>query len=119
MSTALLIYLYVLFGNLRGLAIFFIALCLFFVLFSPMLFVFIDDEEEALITIKKIAKKLFYWVAIPSIMLIALYPNKEDLILIVGGTALISVAQTEEAQKLPENVLKAANAFLEGVYEAQ
>lgn len=44
------------------------------------------------------------------------YPDKEDLAFIFGGAIAVDIATTEEAQKLPDNLLKAANSFLEGVY---
>lgn len=43
------------------------------------------------------------------------YPSRTDLAWIVGGAGAIHLAQSEEAQKLPDNVLRAMNSFLEGV----
>ena len=41
------------------------------------------------------------------------YPSKEDLAWIIGGSVAINVAQMEEAQELPQNLIDAANKFLE------
>lgn len=63
---------------------------------------------------KRWLKSVCLWFCVTSI-LVVFFPDREDVALIFGGAALVSVAQTEEAQKLPENVLKAANKFLDEV----
>lgn len=48
------------------------------------------------------------------ILLNALYPSKDDLEFIAGGTVVLN---SEEVQKLPDNLIRAANSFLEQVSE--
>jgi len=40
-------------------------------------------------------------------------PSKEEAAWIIGGSFAFDIAQTDEAQKLPDNVLRAVNNFLE------
>lgn len=42
-------------------------------------------------------------------------PGKEEMAYIIGGGVALKISQTEEAQKLPENTLKALNRFLENI----
>lgn len=49
------------------------------------------------------------------LLVTCLIPTKEEIAWIVGGSVAYNLSQTEEAQKLPENTLKALNSFLEGV----
>jgi hypothetical protein len=55
------------------------------------------------------------WIFLPIWLLAAAIPDTEDLKYIIGGAVAWNVAQTEEAQRLPENVLRAANSFLEKI----
>ena len=46
-----------------------------------------------------------------------LIPTKEQLAWIIGGSVAVSIASTEEAKQLPENVLGAVNSFLKQMHE--
>jgi len=43
----------------------------------------------------------------------AAVPDKEEAVWIIGGTFAFDIAKTDEAQKLPDNVLEVVNKFLE------
>lgn len=66
------------------------------------------------IALKRTATGAFVLAFVFSLIASA-YPSRTDLAWIVGGAGAIHLAQTEEAQKLPDNVLRAMNSFLEGV----
>lgn len=126
MDTALLLYLYVVFDNVAGVCNAIITFSLIAMAINIIVFLIVwgedgtEDATKVLEKSKKLWKKIrLFPIFIASLLFITLYPDKEDLALIFGGTALVHVAQTEEAQKLPDNLLKAANAFLEGVYEEE
>lgn len=78
-----------------------------------------ENEIKTSSSDPEISSKFKFWfrVAIFSLFITgglrSLYPSDSDLRYIIGGTALFNVSNTEEAQKLPENVLRAANNFLE------
>ena len=80
-----------------------------------------EEIEEKYNTKRKkifgVGSKVFFPIFVVGILLQSMYPEKEDLTYIIGGaTALTSaqyVAGSEEAKQLPDNVLKAANKFLE------
>lgn len=138
MDTALLIYLYIVIGNLKWLvvivstigAIGSLATLVFGIIskFGTVTGNTSDYSCDRLYGDNLLPEAKWYHAlykatkpfAIASFVLLilsSLYPSKKDLAVIFGGTALVSVASSEEAKKLPDNILKAANAFLEGVYE--
>ena len=45
----------------------------------------------------------------------ALIPQRKDIALIIGGGVAFKAAQNESVQELPENIINAMNAFLEGI----
>tara|TARA_R110000803_G_scaffold8609_5_gene27601 strand:+ start:1959 stop:2357 length:399 start_codon:yes stop_codon:yes gene_type:complete len=51
------------------------------------------------------------------IFVAALYPSKDDLKYIIGGTAVVAAVNVEGFSELPENVVEAANSFLEDITE--
>lgn len=59
--------------------------------------------------------KMSIAIFIISSVLVAVIPNKSQMLILIGGYA---VTNNEQIQKLPDNVLKAANAYLEGLVEA-
>lgn len=63
--------------------------------------------------------KKFFTAFIVLTSLVVLIPDKKDFYFIIGGSVALSLSQNEEAQKLPNNVLKALNAFLEETVEAE
>lgn len=79
-------------------------------------------QDERFQDINKKAEKYFFQsIKILTVLLILrmVVPNKTEVGYIIGGSVVLNVASSSEAQKLPENVLKAANKFLEGVGEKQ
>lgn len=73
-----------------------------------------DRNEEAYATAFKWFKNTLKTIAFCMVISIFIPDNKQMLTLI-GGYA---VTNNEQIQKLPDNVLKAANAYLEGLVEA-
>lgn len=121
MSYAVLLYLYTVLTAVSSLA-FFISL---FLIISFFIFImsfvgtigYKDDNLIVRETFNKFLKKPLKWVLPICIAIILIVPSKEDMYFILGGSALIAVGKTEEAKKLPDNVLKAANTFLEKLQE--
>lgn len=62
-------------------------------------------------------KKVVLPTFLVTIILQSLYPQKSDLTYIIGGATVLTtadyVAGSEEAKRIPDNVLQAANKFLE------
>ena len=69
--------------------------------------------------VSKIYKNFICPLGLVVFLAMALCPDKKDLIFIAGGAATYNLSQTEEAQKLPDNILKALNTFLEGISEEE
>ena len=69
--------------------------------------------------VRKIVRswKLLVYPCVALTILSSFYPSKSDLAWIAGGTAAASIASSDEAKELPDNLLKAANAFLAGLNE--
>lgn len=74
------------------------------------------DDSRIFLWAKRFSIKAFC-LSITLSLIGSLYPSKEDLMWIIGGAGAIHVAQSDEARKLPDNVLRAMNSFLEGVGE--
>lgn len=72
-----------------------------------------DNEEYITTLVKKMTKRLFYAFCI-STTLVTFIPDKKDLMVIIGGGAIYDYVQSsEEVKKLPDNVVKALNDWLE------
>lgn len=69
-----------------------------------------DDEKEILYT--WIKGTILFFVALTIVGIFV--PNKDQILTIAGGYAVTNDA---EMKKLPDNILKAANAYLEKVNE--
>lgn len=77
-----------------------------------------EDRELRYSTISKSGWKWARGMAtlwLVSLFLSAFLPGEKQLLRIVGIGAAYHLTQTDEAKKLPDNVLKAANTFLESV----
>ena len=61
----------------------------------------------------KLITKVFIGVSIVALLI----PSTKDLQYIIGGAVAIEIVKSEEARKLPDNVLKSVNTFLEGFNE--
>lgn len=75
-----------------------------------------EDRELRYSTISKYGWKwargmVILWLV--SLFLSAFLPGEKQLLRIVGVGAAYHLTQTDEAKKLPDNVLKAVNTFLE------
>ncbi|MBL4753826.1 MAG: hypothetical protein JKY52_09580 [Flavobacteriales bacterium] len=53
------------------------------------------------------------------IFLASAVPSKYEIKLILGGTALVAMSQVDGVSELPENLVNAANSFLESVTEKE
>lgn len=119
MSYAILLYLYTVLTGLSYLA----ASIIFLLAIASAFFIALlaTDYEKNNIKVQeafnKVFKKPLKWLLPICIAIVLLVPTKDELYFIVGGSALITVGTTEEAKKLPDNVLKAANTFLEKLQE--
>lgn len=122
METAWLIYWYLSIGKLittvliisimLSMVFFFVAIVKWFIWANDDF-----DETEDIFMAWVRRWKIFVIPCLVSLFINAFYPRAESLAYIFGGAALVSVAETEEAQKLPDKVLRAVNVFLEGVAE--
>lgn len=78
------------------------------------------DEDSNFQKIRTTLINSIKYLTVPALLVGSLvdafYPEKEDLMYIVGGATVLSGGQymvnSEEAQQLPDNVLEAANKFL-------
>ena len=116
METAFYIYLYLTLSKV--IVLFEAAIALFIAISAAYCVAYsisLMDDEEIPSAIKGAYTKLAKVIIFVCLPIYLLFPDKEDIAYIFGGTALISIAQTEEAQKLPDNILEAVNVFLEGV----
>jgi|GEM_PF-6573344 len=132
MNTALLIYLYIVAGNFASAfaaAAFILAIGYFVPLSVMGLFSSfgsdthwssdeLSPESKGFIAMRRHFKSVVIALAFLG-SVPALYPDKDDVAWILGGAAAVHVAQTEEAKKLPDNLLRAANTFLEGISETE
>jgi len=114
MLEAFLIYLYLTLGNVVvWICIFAIAyaLVMFFGLFLVYLDKYADDDHKSLYR-KCLYPKTFLFF----LLLVCMYPSKNDLMFIVGGSVAInglqSASEIEGIKELPENLVNAANYFL-------
>jgi len=78
-----------------------------------------NEEKTPLYDWLVLTYKKFITAFIVLTSLVVLIPDKKDFYFIIGGSVALSLSQNEEAQKLPNNVLKALNAFLEETVEAE
>lgn len=129
METALLIYLYITVGNiLHGITpVVSVALAAYASAFILVGAVTgggretkyngdLTDESKVWLFLRKYLKNAIVTFGV-LVLCNSLYPDKEELAWIIGGATAVSIATTEEAKKLPDNVFRAANTFLEGVAE--
>lgn len=75
------------------------------------------EEPAAYAELHKKARSIYpYKTLFVFILITTFYPSISDLKYIIGGTVLIEggkmIADSKEAQKLPDNIIKAANTFL-------
>lgn len=118
MSTAFWIWLYLVVGKLASPGPIVLLCCLAamagFCIFMHLSIDEPSNAEKIFSSSVHIGKKVGV-VIVVLILINLLYPTKNDLALIFGGSLALDLAQTEEAQKIPENTLKAINTFLEAV----
>lgn len=118
----LLIYIYFVLQNLSSILLF--GLIGLLVLFGATLVFCLDEPSHVCEDFYKSHtvpwfKRLIYILVIPGFILTILVPSKEDIAWIVGGGITLNIAQSEEARQLPDNVLNAANQFLESIKESE
>ena len=114
MTTALMLYLYMVVGNIIEVGGFISVIsAIAWGVASGISWVEKADE------VFKLTRKLRWvpYVALLFIIANALLPTKEQLAWIIGGSVAVSIASTEEAKQLPENVLGAVNSFLKQMQE--
>lgn len=124
MTTALLIWAYITLGKVLSLAVVlsWVAVGLYVILFFTCWLDFEDNyhgqsSREDFFSVWKKRAKFVIILLVSCLFLNSLYPEKEDILYIVGGTVVLESGMwlmgNEEAQKLPNNVLSAANHFLQ------
>lgn len=127
----LLIYLYVVATNIVAMSGSLMGVCLtvggmLFVInltFIPMVRADNMHDEDAIKAIDRVyvqigrGIKICVISAVLTLFFVFFTPSVKQLGWIVGGGVAWNISQTEEAKKLPDNVLKTLNSFLEGVYE--
>lgn len=119
MEIAFWIWLYLFIGNLGWIVVASGVACAALMLASIGVY---DSVMGASDGVKKLHKRLLKW-SIVSVFVTGLiasaYPSPRDLQWIIGGAVTYHVIQNEEVQKLPENLLKATNTFLEGIHSPE
>ena len=117
MTTALLIWAYIALGNL----ITFLMIIFILGVIIAIPFVIITTVEgygaEQFKNFKH-KGKLFLGLTM-FVLLTSAYPSTSDLKFILGGTAIVAMTQVEGVSELPENLVSAANQFLEGVVDKE
>ena len=123
MNEMILIWVYLSAGSLVGvieavlvvlLVVSVIAAC-----FTPIIFMETDKSVSELLNsvYKCIPKKAL----LLALFLVCLYPSKDDLKYIIGGSLVINGVQAasdiEGVEKLPKNLVNAMNVFLEKAVE--
>lgn len=132
MNEAIIIYLYLAIGNVIKAVTVFASLYMA-ILFLSAFIVYIKADFERIVENRGIPlervkdsmgvlkAKMAIGIFIVVVFLGALYPSEKDIKYIIGGTAIWKtadyLADNEEAKKIPDNVLKAMNSFLEQVNE--
>lgn len=121
----IMIWVYLSAGSLVGLIEgVLVALAVFTILatcFSPIICMETNKEFNELVVgaYKLIPKKTILF----AVFLVCLYPSKDDLKYIIGGSLVINGVQAasdidiEGVEKLPENLVNAMNVFLEKAVE--
>lgn len=116
MSTAVVIYLYIVIGKLiTGLTI--LGLVMAAVSATLTIDYLIEVRGKTDDRWPKIKKA---WVGLAAFLIVmgvsnVLYPNRAEVATIVGGSVIYESSQIKGAEKLPKNVVGAANRFLEGI----
>ena len=112
MNTSILIYLYIVFGNVvTSLMLALVVGGIILVMYS-----FVSYMENGKNIFKPYFKQIGWFCGL-SILMACLYPSKDDLKFILGGYVVSSITEVEGVKELPENIVKAANVFLEGLGE--
>jgi len=110
MNEALMIYVYITLGNVVELLKVAVT---FLVIYITAYALTVAAVQECSPWSKIPGLKTSLSILLLSSALIVAYPSKEDLKYIIGGAALLNIAQTDEAQQLPKNILDTTNNFLE------
>ena len=87
-------------------------------IFIEMHFQDLTVTSQKLAPLKK-TTKIYMAFLLSAVTFIALVPSKSDMGFILGGWAVYEVASMDEAKELPENLINAANTFLESVSESK
>jgi len=122
MDMALLTYLYIVFGNIvHILQIFESVLFIITVIFIISIGIeFAASEGKSFIILTQLKKikgvitKIFITYVI-SLIIVSLYPKKEDVQLIAGAYIIDMASELKGLNKLPENIVNAINKYLESV----
>lgn len=110
----LLIYLYTVLEKFSVLA----GVTIFALLAGILITAIVTEYGEEADKIKELffRRWVFYTLAV-CLALLVLTPSKKDVAWIIGGGVAYNVATTDEAKKLPDNVLGALNRFIESAEE--
>lgn len=118
-EAGLVVYVYIILERVNEIFSFSLAVG-FFMIIGSVFFLVVPEEDVGETLRDKSGTVLTFmkskWWAVP-IVFVLLFPNKDDLKLIFGGVGIYAVSQNEEVQKLPNNILKSANSFLEKLGE--
>ncbi len=116
MDIALLIWVYLSLGSLLTSLVLITALTAFVV----VLIVVVGGAVEGglpkfVVNFKHKGKVAVYLVAL--IVISSAYPGKDDLKFIIGGSAIVAATKIDGIEKLPANIIDAANSLLESMVE--
>jgi hypothetical protein len=67
------------------------------------------EEKKAILKFLRVLVPLSFVLSVVSFIL----PTKDDIPFILGGAIVLSASENEEINKLPDNLARAANQFLE------
>lgn len=82
----------------------------------PIYIITRDSNRESEVKAGDYCLKIFKRITAPVLILSLLFsaaPNREEIYFLVGGFVAVNIANNEEVQKLPANILGAVNSYLE------
>jgi hypothetical protein len=126
MNEAIFIWVYLSVGNIVGVLNFVLSISTVFflvaVLFSPII-VEDSDLESFSDFVCVIKNHIPIKTIILALLIVVLYPSKEDMKYIIGGSIAINGVQAADdikgAKELPENLINAMNHFLKETQKEQ
>lgn len=121
-NIAILIYSYTILEKISYICSFFLTIIC---ILLPILYFSFCVVKEEFVNINLLIKhkKPFYMLFFSMVFLLLIIPNEGDLKRIIGGTIVVEsirgASEIEGIENLPQNLVDAANVFLEGLKDGE